>query len=235
MDLQDLFVTYKQVIPVSFTPTTPELPNSIYVNLKRAQQAAQNYNNTVDNTVDNEEIDDMSTWKVTSPIPKKQEVTHVEGKKLQEYRNNSEYKEFKTELDTFIKNNPEYSDIKNELDYLAALESRYRKNVENYQGSKALGWFQFMDSTRAAYNNQSRKDFAEDAQSQLLTAAKHYKYLQKTIKDKGGNPNDFVTMYGAWWRPASAYNYITNPNHNYTSKYYEDFLTIRNRAAELFQ
>lgn len=241
MDLKDLFVNYKQVTPVSFTPTKPSLPEPFYLNLKRAKEIVNpDYKSDVS-------VDDISTWQVTPPNKTKKEGKkpiskdetknnkRKESKLLQEYRNNSGYKEFKHELDIFIKNNPEYSDIKNELDYLAALESRYIKDVENYQGSKALGWFQFMDATRAPYNNQSRQEFATDAQSQLLTAAKYYKHLQNTIKDKGGDPNDFVTMYGAWWRPASAYNYIKNPNYNYTSKYHEDFLTIRNRARKLFE
>lgn len=241
MDLKDLFVNYKQVTPVSFTPTKPSLPEPFYLNLKRVKKIVKPDIKSDDN------VDDMSTWQVTPPGKTKKEdekpisrkkiktSERKEGKLLQEYRNNPGYEEFKNELNIFIKNNPEYSDIKNELDYLAALESRYIKDVENYQGSKALGWFQFMDSTRALYNNQSRQEFAKDAQSQLLTAAKYYKHLQKTIKDKGGDPNDFVTMYGAWWRPTSAYNYITNPNYNYTSKYNEDFLTIRNRASKLFE
>ena len=230
MDLNDLFVSYKQVEPVSFTPSKPNLPNSIYVNLNRAKQTVATHNNSNDPEILD---DDMSTWRV-DPVNKKTE-SKTASKTLQEYRTNPEYKEFKTELDKFITNNPEYADIKNDLDYLAALESRYIKGVENYQGSKALGWFQFMDNTRAPYNKQSRQEFANDAQSQLLTAAKYYRYLQNQIKNKGGDPTDFVTMYGAWWRPKSAYNYITNPNYNYTSDYNEDFLTIRNRAVKLFE
>ena len=139
----------------------------------------------------------------------------------------------KKELDTFIANNPQYSNIKNNLDYLAALESRYNMSVENYAGSKALGWFQFMDDTRKPYNNQSRQQFANDAQAQLLTAAKYYTDLQKQVKGWGGDPDDFVTMYGAWWRPDSAKKYIQNPSHNHSTIYNEDFQTIRQRAKDL--
>ena len=249
MDLNDLFVSYKQVEPVSFTPSKPNLPNPIYVNLNRAKQTVATHNNSNDHEILD---DDMSTWRV-DPVNKKKTTeksenktkngtklkskteSKTESKTLQEYRTNPGYKEFKTELDKFITNNPKYSDIKDDLDYLAALESRYIKGVENYQGSKALGWFQFMDNTRAPYNKQSRQEFANDAQSQLLTAAKYYRHLQNQIKNRGGDPTDFVTMYGAWWRPSSAYKYITNPNYNYTSDYNEYFLTIRNRAAKLFE
>ncbi len=40
MRLDELFVNHKQVDPVSFTPDTSELPKNIYLNLDRAQKAA---------------------------------------------------------------------------------------------------------------------------------------------------------------------------------------------------
>lgn len=52
MKLNELFVSHKQVDPVSFKVDTPELPKNIYLNLDRAQKAA---------TPEKEE-DDMSTW-----------------------------------------------------------------------------------------------------------------------------------------------------------------------------
>lgn len=54
MELSDLFVSHKQVQPVSFYKDRLELPKPIYLNRERAQQAVS------------EEIpeDDMSTWKV---------------------------------------------------------------------------------------------------------------------------------------------------------------------------
>ena len=39
MNLSDLFVSHKQVEPVSFIEDTPELPKDIYLNLNRAQKA----------------------------------------------------------------------------------------------------------------------------------------------------------------------------------------------------
>lgn len=39
MNLKDLFVSHKQVEPVSFIKDTPELPKDIYLNLNRAQKA----------------------------------------------------------------------------------------------------------------------------------------------------------------------------------------------------
>ena len=53
MNLKDLFVSHKQVEPVSFIKDTPELPNNIYFNLGRAQK--------VTNPEDTDE-EDISYW-----------------------------------------------------------------------------------------------------------------------------------------------------------------------------
>lgn len=141
-----------------------------------------------------------------------------------------DYEFFMQELEKFIAKNPKYKDIKDSLANLAALESNYKLSVENTQGSGALGWFQFMDNTRAAYNTQTREQFAHDPQAQLLAAAQHYTKLQQEIRKRGGNPDDFVTMYGAWWRPSSAYKYLKDPNYDFTTEYNENFQKIRQRA-----
>lgn len=145
----------------------------------------------------------------------------------------SNQKRFKEELDKFILENPEYVDIKDSLYNLAALESAFKMDVANYAGSGALGWFQFMDGTRKAYNTQSREEFARDPQAQLLAAAQHYTRLQQEIGVRGGDPDDFVTMYGAWWRPESAYAYLKNPDYDFRTKYNESFQQILQKARNL--
>lgn len=172
---------------------------------------------------------------ITQDSSKTTQDSKTTSKTLKSYRNSSDYKAFKKELDIFIDKNPQYRDIKDSLDYLAALESRYRMSVENYAGSKALGWFQFLDSTRKKYNSQSREDFAKDPQAQLKAAVQHYSSLQKQIKNWGGDPNDFVTMYGAWWRPESARQYIKDNTYDYATVYNESFSGVRKRAQDLFE
>lgn len=56
MNLSDLFVSHKQVEPVSFIEDTPELPKDIYLNLNRAQKAT-------------------STEPVTEPVTESPETT----------------------------------------------------------------------------------------------------------------------------------------------------------------
>ena len=251
MRLEDLFVSHKQVDPVQFTPEKPELPRTIYLNLERAQKATQPEQlqqqpveegspYKVGETYDTGYYD----WRVRNYTPIRNEQikdyrnttgdSRNNSKTLKSYRNSSDYQAFKKELDIFINNNPQYKNIKDSLDYLAALESRYKMNVENQAGSTALGWFQFMDKTRKPYNTQTRQEFANDAQAQLQAAARYYTDLQNSVKNWGGDPNDFVTMYGAWWRPDSARIYIQDPTHNYKTKYDEDFHKIRQRAQDLF-
>lgn len=61
MELNDLFVSHKQVEPVRFDFEKPKLPQSIYLNLDRAKQVA----NPDDPVKENEpETEDMSTWSV---------------------------------------------------------------------------------------------------------------------------------------------------------------------------
>lgn len=55
MDLNDLFVSYKQVNPASFYTGVPSLPEDIYLNLERAQKVSQ------------DKKEDMSTWRVGNP------------------------------------------------------------------------------------------------------------------------------------------------------------------------
>lgn len=52
MKLNELFVSHKQVDPISFEKDTPELPKNIYFNLDRAQRATS------------DKPEDTSTWKV---------------------------------------------------------------------------------------------------------------------------------------------------------------------------
>jgi flagellum-specific peptidoglycan hydrolase FlgJ len=58
MQLSDLFVSHKQVEPVSFTTKTPSLPQPIYLNRERAQTV----------TSETKPEEDTSTWKAEEPL-----------------------------------------------------------------------------------------------------------------------------------------------------------------------
>jgi hypothetical protein len=237
MQLSELFVSHKQVDPVSFEKDEPDVSLPLYYNRTRAQKVV-----TPEVSTEPEETsEDLTAWKVPKldntpdwSVRTTETFASTPSAKLGSYRKSAGYNQFKSELDKFIEKNPNYASIKDSLDYLAALESSYNLGVTNGRGSGALGWFQFLDNTRSMYNNQSRADFAKDPQAQLMTAAKHYTNLQNSVRKKGGDPNDFVTMYGAWWRPQSAYAYIKDNTYDYKTKYGESFSGIRKRAQELF-
>lgn len=249
MTLNDLFAVYNELSPenTEVTKTKPKTSNVVnfYSPLEQIDRV-RNVVKTNEPKEDKQEIEEPSAttfnwnWEKEKEIKEDITVPYREGygsskpgAKLSEYRANPNYKYFKQELDKFIENNPKYASIKDSLDYLAALESAYDLNAENHQGSGALGWFQFIDDTRKAYNKQSRQDFSKDAQQQLLAAAKHYTNLQNNIRARGGDHNDFVTMYGAWWRPGSAYKYLKDNSYDYKTKYGESLSQIRKKAQDL--
>ena len=241
MHLSDLFVSHKQVDPVKFDRDEPALPQPIYLNLDRAKkvtsdESSRTEDTNVDstseqNTIDAQEVNYEPGWSVKNDSLK----TSKAGETSDTTKGNSDYKYFQTQLYTFIKNNPKYKGIMDSLNYLAQLESSYKMDVSNKAGSGALGWFQFMDGTRKSYNTQTRQQFASDPQAQLLAAAQHYTKLQQEVAKRGGDPNDFVTMYGAWWRPESAFKYITDKNYDYTTKYNESFSDIIEKARTILR
>lgn len=142
------------------------------------------------------------------------------------------YKLFKTELNKFIQNNPEYKDLKQYLEGIAKLESAYNQFAVNKE-SNALGWFQFLDSTRESYNKQSREEFSKDAQAQFKAASQHLTTLRKQVKSWGGDSSDFALLYAAWWRPESARLFIKDPNYDYVSPHGERFSNIYKKAKKL--
>lgn len=179
-----------------------------------------------------EQSEDVKDTKEETPEPTKSNQYRVEIEYSKAYSQPG-YKRFKEELAKFVEENPQYADIQDSLSRIAALESAYVMDIPNKAGSSALGWFQFTDGTRKAYNSQTREQFAHDPQAQLMAAARHYTSLQREVKKRGGDPNDFVTMYGAWWRPASAYAYIKDPDYDFKTEYNESFQQIIQRARNL--
>ena len=66
MNLEDLFVSHKQVEPIEFNKSTLELPKPIYVNADRAQRVVSS---TDEESSDSETETDMSSWRVAGYNP----------------------------------------------------------------------------------------------------------------------------------------------------------------------
>ena len=62
MNLSDLFVSYKQVDPVSHSFDKPNLPEPIYLNLDRAREVTSGSPEST--STDEAASEDMTTWKV---------------------------------------------------------------------------------------------------------------------------------------------------------------------------
>lgn len=190
-------------------------------------------------------INNPSTTLIETPaeeLKTVEEVIPIIEQEPQEIRirriNNSDnYQDFMYKLENYALQTSLDHDTMLKLEFLAGLESKYKQNVENYAGSKALGWFQFMDSTRHAYNKQSRKDFANDANAQFQAAIDHINFIDKAyiskwkkeIKDAG--LNDFQALYGFWWNPSDMEKFLKDNNYNRVTKYNESIQKILKRAG----
>ena len=146
MDLNDLFVSHKQVSPVKFNVTTPEIEDNIYINYNRAQKAAsgetQEKPEPVEETSYNWKVPEVSDYYTRL----KEHIIKEEGFRDKAYKdgkyysigygfNNAKYKEG----DTMSR---EEADI--ELDrQLKTREGIYRKRF----GSK---WDNLSDNQRIA-------------------------------------------------------------------------------------
>lgn len=134
--------------------------------------------------------------------------------KARRTNNKQGYQQFQSQLNEYLKNNPQYEGYRDMLTNIAAMESSFDQYATN-PASKALGYFQFLDSTRKDYNNMSRQEFANDSQAQFESAIQHLKYLKKRIQRNvdsetiaNSNLTPLQLMYGMWWRPKTMENYL---------------------------
>lgn len=191
MTLNELFTSYNQVFPVTFQSND----NEIYSNLNRAKSASNNWK-----TGQHSSDSLYRHWK-TDIIPLNNQTKNIK------YDNNNEnYKNFDRNLNTFINTNNQYEYLKYDLTAIAKLESEFDQTVGN-NSSTAIGWFQFLDGTRREFSSLTKEEFVNDPQEQLLAASKRIRTLKKQITNWGGNPDDFPTLYLAWWNPGSAKEY----------------------------
>lgn len=109
-----------------------------------------------------------------------------------------------------VSNEPGYEGLKDPetkrlLMLQAQRESNYIQNASNGQSS-AVGYFQFIDSTRQRYSKVSKKDFINNAKEQVRTA---YKYLRDIFNTKQARQlsnagyNDALIAVLGWWYPRS--------------------------------
>lgn len=240
MTLEDLLVSYNEVKPEELDNLEQKIPQFFQ------PLEIKNFSIKENSSKQKPSISDQKPqplWYFAdyagSPLPgiiptklQTKQIIKTHPTKINTGDTGNDYKIFKSELNKFIQNNPEYKDIEQYLDGIAKLESSYNQFAVNKK-SNALGWFQFLDSTRKAYNKQSRDEFSKDAQAQFKVASQYLTSLRKQIKSWGGDDTDFSLLYAAWWNPSSAKSFINNPNYDWISPHGEKFSTVYNKAKKL--
>ena len=136
--------------------------------------------------------------------------------------NKDAYNKFVRDFDKYLQLNQQYAGDKDVLTSIAALESGYKPSISN-KHSGALGYFQFLDSTRTAYNKSTREQFANDTNQQFDAAVQHYNAIKKQLSKyqneiKNSGLTDLQVAYGMWWRPGSMLNYLKTGKDGYVNK-----------------
>ena len=136
--------------------------------------------------------------------------------------NKQAYDKFVSDFDNYLKLNSQYAGDRDILTSIAALESAYKPTVSN-KHSSALGYFQFLDSTRRDYNNSTREQFANDTNQQFDAAVKHYGNIKRQLNKyqdeiKKSGLTDLQVAYGMWWRPASMIKYLKTGKDDYVNQ-----------------
>ena len=236
MTLSDLLVTYNKVR----TPEVPETPE-----LEQDFHADDRYNRYIryvdekKNDAAKSENNTWQGWTLSNPVsqwfiseyqqPEQSEnstQTTSSGQsttaRAKRVSRSAGYNNFVTAYDKFLTENPQYSKYKDLLTSIAGLESSYQQDISN-KHSSALGWFQFVDKTRANYTNASREEFASNPNLQFEVASRHMDDIMRQIrpyKDRAKELGltDLQLVYGMWWRPKSMLNYLKTGSDDYVNK-----------------
>lgn len=213
MKLEDLLVSYKAVLPPEEEYKEEEI-TSPYERLRQYQASRQEETQT--NVPELEEYIFPGWKEAISP-------TYSQKK----YQKKPTPTSFTEQFDSYLRDNPQDADTRDILTSIARLESSFDPSAKN-SGSSALGYFQFLDSTRKDYDSSSREEFSNDPQKQFAAAVKHYRKLKKSLipfesayKARGLTP--LQAIYGMWWRPKSFIEYVKKGKDNYRSS---DGMTI---------
>lgn len=243
MNLSDLLVTYNQVR----TPESSEayeLQEDFHSGERYIQPPQQTKEKPSD--VEDESYSGWQGWHlgnsnnqwVVSPPPQRtrqgntnpsdRPVTSEDGvvrpaaaARAKRVNNGDNYNKFITAYNRYLSNNPQYAKYKDILISIAGLESAYKQDVAN-KISSALGWFQFVDSTRANYTKASRQEFASNPDIQFDVASRHIDDIMKQVspyknRAKELGLTDLQLVYGMWWRPKSMINYLKTGSDDYVN------------------
>lgn len=219
MDLNDLFVSYKQVNTPSYLSQESYLqeePQSIIdqTNLDRIQSRKQNIEQS------NEGFPGWIYPSSTESV----KPSHFSAKGSQS---------FNRAMDSYLSKHPEDAKYRQTLTEIAAKESNFNPTAKNAKSS-ACGYFQFINSTRKQYApHLTREQFLNNPEEQITAAVKLLK-ANRNISSKFSNLRGLSQLqidYGMWFSPKALTNYLKTGNSNFKDAQGTSLIRALNKMA----
>lgn len=215
MDLSDLLVSYKQVeLPTYYEDTSTTVQPLIPENLiARAQDVVQKPDNK------------FVGWKYPEPENNPVEISDnmptVKGSAL-----------FEQEMNKYMATHPQDQQYRNTLTTIAKKESNFKQHAAN-SASSAVGWFQFIDSTRrGVMPNLTKQEFINSPQAQISAAVKLLK-MNRAISNQFKNRRGLSQIqidYGMWFSPKALRNYLDTGYSNFRDSQGTSLINVLNKV-----
>lgn len=215
MDLSDLLVSYKQVeLPTYYEDTSTTVQPLIPENLiARAQDVVQKPDNK------------FIGWKYPeledNPVEISDNMPTVKGSAL-----------FEQEMNKYMAAHPQDQQYRNTLTTIAKKESNFKQHAAN-SASSAVGWFQFIDSTRrGVMPNLTKQEFINSPQAQISAAVKLLK-VNRAISNQFKNRRGLSQIqidYGMWFSPKALRNYLDTGYSNFRDSQGTSLINVLNKV-----
>lgn len=215
MDLSDLLVSYKQVeLPTYYEDTSitaqPLIPENL---IARAQDVVQKPDNK------------FIGWKYPEPEDNPVEISDnmptVKGSAL-----------FEQEMNKYMAAHPQDQQYRNTLTTIAKKESNFKQHAAN-SASSAVGWFQFINSTRrSVMPNLTKQEFINSPQAQISAAVKLLK-MNRAISNQFKNRRGLSQIqidYGMWFSPKALRNYLDTGYSNFRDSQGTSLINVFNKV-----
>ncbi len=215
MDLSDLLVSYKQVeLPTYYEDTSTTVQPLIPENLiARAQDVVQKPDNK------------FIGWKYPeledNPVEISDNMPTVKGSAL-----------FEQEMNKYMAAHPQDQQYRKTLTLIAKKESNFVLDIPNPR-STAVGWFQFVDSTRrGVMPNLTKQQFRKDPQAQITAAVRLLKACRaesNRFKNRRGL-SQIQIDYGMWFSPAELKKYLATGHSTFKDAQGTSLMDIFNKV-----
>lgn len=215
MDLSDLLVSYKQVeLPTYYednsTTIEPLIPEDL---VTRAQDVVQKPDNK------------FIGWKYPeledNPVEISDNIPTVKGSAL-----------FEQEMNKYMAAHPQDQQYRNTLTTIAKKESNFKQHAAN-SASSAVGWFQFIDSTRrGVMPNLTKQEFINSPQAQISAAVKLLK-MNRAISNQFKNRRGLSQIqidYSMWFSPKALRNYLDTGYSNFRDSQGTSLINVLNKV-----